>query len=302
LFYVDYGGFQAQSNFALPEDLGQEQLFEYGFTDRKEYKVTFSLEVKSFFYVFENGLQLSEINKKSRIKINVHPGFLTTITQGIDDSRKKSLNVGNFRIEVDNIDNIYYLDHVDKMCDALIRLLRYSDSKPTTSVPSERISELCKKQVSSKGNAEVKEVKEVVAKGDNVVLTDNTMFAEPDEGAITFDFENQDKLEEIANTGDAAVEDLLFGDMFDEESEGEGEGEEGEDKVETPKPKPVVKEAEAEVESPVEEEQEQEPEEASEKEDEPVVSGESGDSGQSIEDIKFEEGSESDEGEGEGEG
>jgi hypothetical protein len=66
LFYVDYGGFQAQSNFALPEDLGQEQLFEYGFTDRKEYKVTFSLEVKSFLYIFEDGLQLSEIPMQVR--------------------------------------------------------------------------------------------------------------------------------------------------------------------------------------------------------------------------------------------
>lgn len=64
LFYVDYGGFQAQSNYALPEDLSQEQLFEYGFTDRKEWKVSFTLEVKSFFYVFEDGLQLAEIPMK----------------------------------------------------------------------------------------------------------------------------------------------------------------------------------------------------------------------------------------------
>jgi len=66
IFYVDYGGFQAQSNFSLPEDLAQEQLFEYGFTDRKEYKVTFTLEVKSFFYVFENDLQLAEIPMQVR--------------------------------------------------------------------------------------------------------------------------------------------------------------------------------------------------------------------------------------------
>lgn len=64
LFYVDYGGFQAQSNFSLPEDLSMNQMFEYGFTERKEYKVTFTLEVKSFFYVFEDGLQLAEIPMK----------------------------------------------------------------------------------------------------------------------------------------------------------------------------------------------------------------------------------------------
>jgi hypothetical protein len=225
---------------------------------------------------FLDGLQLSEINKKSRIKINVHPGFLTTITQGIDDTRKKSLNYGNFHIEVDNIDNIYYLDHVDIMCDALIRLLTYDESEPTTNIPVDRILELCKKQVLSKEKIEVKEVKEVVAKGDNIVLTDNTMFAEPDEGAISFDFENQDKLEEIANTGDGAVEDLLFGDMFDEESgseEGEGEREE-------PTPRLVKKEADVQ---------------------EQVASDESG---KSIQDIHFEDAGNEDavEGEGEGEG
>lgn len=66
LFYVDYGGFQAQSSFSLPEDLAKQQPFEYGFTDRKEYKVDFTLEVKSFFYVFEDGLLLTEIPMQVR--------------------------------------------------------------------------------------------------------------------------------------------------------------------------------------------------------------------------------------------
>ena len=109
LFYVDYGGFQAQSNFALPEDLGQEQLFEYGFTDRKEYKVSFSLEVKSFFYVFENGLQLSEIPMQVRETSNntrlsgvgVYNGdgiyfgnVMESIENTIDDYRKAPFSDG----------------------------------------------------------------------------------------------------------------------------------------------------------------------------------------------------------------
>ena len=229
---------------------------------------------------FLEGLQLSEINKKSRIKINIHPGFLTTITtQSGDDSKKKLLNVGNFRIEVDNIDNIYYLDHVDMMCDSLLRLLSYDEERPTTNVPAERINELCKIQVLSKGKVEVKEVKEVVAKGDNVVLTDNPMFAEPDEGAISFDFENQDKLEEIANAGDEAVDDLLFGDMLEEES-----GSEEED-LENPKERKEVKE---QAESDEKSEEESDEESGQEKK----VSDESEKSGESIESIHFDEGSE----------
>ncbi len=96
LFYVDYGGFQAQSNFALPEDLGQEQLFEYGFTDRKEYKVTFSLEVKSFFYVFENGLQLSEIPMQVRETSN------NTRLSGVGVYNGDGIYFGNVMESIDN--------------------------------------------------------------------------------------------------------------------------------------------------------------------------------------------------------
>lgn len=101
LFYVDYGGFQAQSNFALPEDLGQEQLFEYGFTDRKEYKVTFSLEVKSFFYVFENGLQLSEIPMQVRETSN------NRRLSGVGVYNGDGIYFGNVMESIDNIIDDY---------------------------------------------------------------------------------------------------------------------------------------------------------------------------------------------------
>ncbi len=64
MFYVDYGGFQAQSTFSLPTDFSKEQPFEFSFNEKKEYKITFDIEVRSFFYVFENGLQLAEIPMK----------------------------------------------------------------------------------------------------------------------------------------------------------------------------------------------------------------------------------------------
>ncbi len=109
LFYVDFGGFQAQSNFSLPEDLGQEQLFEYGFTDRKEFKVSFSLAVNSFIYVFEDGLQLAEIpmqvvetsNNSSLSGVGIYNGsgiyfgnVMESIENTIDDIRKAPLSDG----------------------------------------------------------------------------------------------------------------------------------------------------------------------------------------------------------------
>ena len=109
LFYVDFGGFQAQSNFSLPEDLAQEQLFEYGFTDRKEYKVSFSLAVSSFLYVFEDGLQLAEIpmqvvetsNNAYLSGVGIYNGsgiyfgnVMESIENTIDDIRKAPLSEG----------------------------------------------------------------------------------------------------------------------------------------------------------------------------------------------------------------
>ena len=163
---------------------------------------------------FLEGLQLSEINKKSRIKINSHPGFLTTIARINGDIKS------NCSIEVENIDNIYYIDNVQTMCDSLMRILLYNKSAPTTNTPRRRINELCGKLYSSKAKSAINEVKEVVAQGDNAVIAENIMYAEPgDSSAISFDFENMEKLEEVANRGDEALEDLLFGNMFEDEDE-----------------------------------------------------------------------------------
>jgi len=60
-FYVDMGGFRVQSSVVIPEDLNQTRPVEFGFSDRKEYLIDFSLEVKSFTFIFENGIQLADL-------------------------------------------------------------------------------------------------------------------------------------------------------------------------------------------------------------------------------------------------
>lgn len=60
-FYVDMGGFKVQSSAVIPEDLSQQRPIEFGFTDRKEYLIDFNIEVKSFTFIFENGIRLEDI-------------------------------------------------------------------------------------------------------------------------------------------------------------------------------------------------------------------------------------------------
>jgi len=62
-YSVDLGMFRVQASMAVPEDYSQDKLFEFGLNDKKEFNVTFDIEVKSFVPVFENGVLLSEIDE-----------------------------------------------------------------------------------------------------------------------------------------------------------------------------------------------------------------------------------------------
>lgn len=61
-YSVDLGMFRVQASMAVPEDYSQDKLFEFGLNDKKEFNVTFDIEVKSFVPVFENGILLTEID------------------------------------------------------------------------------------------------------------------------------------------------------------------------------------------------------------------------------------------------
>ena len=228
-------------------------------------------------------LQLSELNKQTKIKVNVHPGFFTSIIQ------YQIVTNGNFEINVDNIDNIYYLDSIEKMVDSFLRLLLYKKSQPNTNVSSEQITKLCKKSFNSKEQSEIKEVKEFVVQGDKSVLTDNTMVAETNPLDDAYVLENFSRPEDLQKIDDAALEDIFFG--SDDEGSGseaeESEAEESEAKSELKESdveEPGVESGEKKV-TPVaspkaeeeEEEEEKDEEEAGEAIDEFEIEGEDSD-------------------------
>lgn len=72
-YSVDLGMFRVQASMAVPEDYSQDKLFEFALNDKKEFNVTFDIEVKSFVPIFENGILLSEIDDLVR-KANCDAG------------------------------------------------------------------------------------------------------------------------------------------------------------------------------------------------------------------------------------
>lgn len=65
-FYVDLGMMNVQAAYVVPADYGQNRTTEYSLNDKKEFEVTFSIEVKTFMPVFEHGLLLDEIDEMAR--------------------------------------------------------------------------------------------------------------------------------------------------------------------------------------------------------------------------------------------
>lgn len=61
MFYVDLGMCTIQSSISIPEDFSEEKPFEFQVDTKKEYNITFSIEVKSFIPVLPNGIAFNHI-------------------------------------------------------------------------------------------------------------------------------------------------------------------------------------------------------------------------------------------------
>jgi hypothetical protein len=64
LFQVDLGMCRVQASMQIPEDYTQEKPIEFSVDDKKEFHVTFSIDVKSFMPVLSGGILLSEFNER----------------------------------------------------------------------------------------------------------------------------------------------------------------------------------------------------------------------------------------------
>lgn len=72
-FSCDLGMMRVQASVSVPEDYSQDRLFEWGLNDKKEFQVTFDIELKSFMPVFESGVLLPEIDFITKEAIASNP-------------------------------------------------------------------------------------------------------------------------------------------------------------------------------------------------------------------------------------
>ena len=87
LFQIDLGMMRVAGTFAVPEDYSQNRLFEFQLNDKKEWSVTFPIEVASFMPVFESGILIPEISlmTKSAIKSNPNASGVGMLRAGKDN-------------------------------------------------------------------------------------------------------------------------------------------------------------------------------------------------------------------------
>ena len=73
LFQIDLGMMRVAGTFAVPEDYAQNRLFEFQLNDKKEWSVTFPIEVSSFMPVFESGILIPEVSLMTKSAIKANP-------------------------------------------------------------------------------------------------------------------------------------------------------------------------------------------------------------------------------------
>ena len=150
-----------------------------------------------------NNLQVVQsLNKRRRLKIKNNPGFLTKITQ---DSFKQ-----NITIEMENINNIFYMSQIPVYIDSLIRITQQPE---TTNVDLSTIDGLCKTHQVEKD----KEVDEIIAPSEKG-LTENIPVAIVAEN-LTFGESASKAVDKSVN-----VLDFLFDDDDDDDDDDDMDG------------------------------------------------------------------------------
>jgi hypothetical protein len=102
-YSVDLGMFRVQASMAVPEDYNQDRLFEFALNDKKEFNVTFDIEVRSFIPVFENGVLLTEIDNLVR-KSSINNGVAMIRSNSVGELGIQSGGIfQKFEYDVDDI-------------------------------------------------------------------------------------------------------------------------------------------------------------------------------------------------------
>jgi hypothetical protein len=66
-YFVDFGGYRVRASLNIPEGLNHEKLIEFGYSDKKIYNITFSIDVYSSILVFDEKSEMFLGNKMNSI-------------------------------------------------------------------------------------------------------------------------------------------------------------------------------------------------------------------------------------------
>ena len=102
MFNLDLGICVVQAVYDAPEDYQRESPIDFGVNDKKEFKTSFVLNLKTFLPCFENGLLLSEIDEMLKNLDNTKPGI---VEFRADNNGNLSLVLGGL---LENITNNNY--------------------------------------------------------------------------------------------------------------------------------------------------------------------------------------------------
>lgn len=110
-FKVDFGMFSVDACMSVPTDYNRDWPQEFGFSDKKEFSTSFSVEMKSFIPAFEHGLLMCEIDELLEEYAETYGD-----TKGIIEYRPDEFGVFGMRAggSLENISEQAYADLPDE--------------------------------------------------------------------------------------------------------------------------------------------------------------------------------------------
>lgn len=97
-FSVDYGGYKHRGNMIIPESFEQEKQFEFSYTDKKTYDITFSLDVNTDILIFDENTEIFAGSRIEKFELGIFD-MKSAPNNEIFSNTEGSLNLNKNKIQ-----------------------------------------------------------------------------------------------------------------------------------------------------------------------------------------------------------